>query len=169
MVRAVRLPSAQLSVTLRDMAKLLDERTQSAFNRAMANSTTPWLREGHELQSVQGRCVRSRPAFHALPPRERVKPMWAHLLKFEFFVNGGDRLFREHEDRLSASRYGMVRFSFDRVRMRHRLRSLARGDFVAVVAHYAETFVLCRHYYYRGRGTEAHRPAPGGCGRWFYG
>lgn len=48
------LPSVQLSAAVRDMVKLFDERTQLSLTSAMAELTTPWLRVGHELQSVQG-------------------------------------------------------------------------------------------------------------------
>ena len=86
--------------------------------------------------------------------------MWVHLLEFEFFANGGDRLFREHEVHLSASRYGLVRFSFDRVRMGQRLRNLALDDFVSVVAHYSESLALCRRYYNREGGLQLADPLP---------
>ena len=85
--------------------------------------------------------------------------MWVYLLEFEFFATPGDRLFLEREARLISSRYGLVRFRFDRLRMRHRLRNLAFRDFVDVVRHYEETFALCRRYYHEG-GLQPSEPLP---------
>lgn len=95
-------------------------------------------------------CSGMEPVQEARLPSTPADAMWVHLLEFEFFANVGDRQFLKHEARLSASRYGLVRFSFDRLRVRHRVRNLAFHDFVEVVEHYAETLALCRRYYHEG-------------------
>jgi tetratricopeptide (TPR) repeat protein len=104
-------------------------------------------------------CSGMEPVTEARLPSTPEDAMWVHLLEFEFFATRGDRLFLEYEARLSASRYGPVRFSFDRLRMRHRLRNLAFHDFVEVVGHYAEAFALCRRYYYEG-SLQVFEPLP---------
>jgi tetratricopeptide (TPR) repeat protein len=104
-------------------------------------------------------CSGMEPVQEARLPSTPTDAMWVHLLEFEFFANLGDRQFLEHEPRLSASRYGLVRLSFDRLRMRHRIRNLAFHDFVEVVGHYAETFELCRRYYHEG-GLQVADPLP---------
>lgn len=97
-----------------------------------------------------GLCSGMEPVAEARLPSTPEDAMWVHLLEFEFFATRGDRLFLEYEARLSASRYGLVRFSFDRLRIRRCLRNLVFHDFVEVVGHYAEAFALCRRYYYEG-------------------
>jgi len=104
-------------------------------------------------------CSGMEPVAEARLPSTPEDAMWVHLLEFEFFANRGDRQFLEHEARLNASRYGLVRFSFDRLRMRHRLRKLAFHDLVEVVGHYAESLALCRRYYYEG-GLQVSEPLP---------
>jgi len=75
--------------------------------------------------------------------------MWAHLLEFEFVAKLGDKQFRRHEARLKGSRYGLVRFAFDQLRLQHRLRCVALDDFVEVVGDWIDSFALCRRYYYK--------------------
>jgi hypothetical protein len=104
-------------------------------------------------------CSGMEPAQEARLPSTSADAMWVHLLEFELFANLGDRQFLDREMRLGASRYGLVRLSFDRVRMQHRLRTLAVRDFVNVVGHYAETFSLCCRYYHEG-GLQAADPLP---------
>jgi tetratricopeptide (TPR) repeat protein len=104
-------------------------------------------------------CSGMEPVAEARLPSTPEDTMWVHLLEFEFFATRGDRLFLEHEARLSASRFGLVRFSFDRLRMRHRLEKLTFHDLVSVVGHYAQSFALCRHYYYEG-GLQVSEPLP---------
>ena len=76
--------------------------------------------------------------------------MWAHVLEFEFITELGDEQFRAHEGRLNASRYGLVRFMFEQIRLQHRLRNLALDDFVEVVGDWAESLAVCRCYYKEG-------------------
>jgi len=85
--------------------------------------------------------------------------MWTHVLQFEFAAELGDEQFCTHEARLKASRYGVIRFMFDRLRLQHRLRTLAFDDFVEVVGDYTNSFALCRHYYYEG-GLGPAEPLP---------
>lgn len=73
--------------------------------------------------------------------------MWAYLLEFEFVAELGDEQFRAFEAQLKASRYGLIRFRFDGLRLQQRLRVLALDDFVEVVADWAESFALSRSYY----------------------
>jgi hypothetical protein len=73
--------------------------------------------------------------------------MWAHILEFEFVAEIGDEQFRAHEAGIKASRYGLIRFTFDRVRLQHRLRSLALDDFLEVIGDWTDSFGLCRRYY----------------------
>jgi hypothetical protein len=48
------LPAVQLNTELRHALKSLDAHTKVAVKSATAELTTPWLRMGHELQSIQG-------------------------------------------------------------------------------------------------------------------
>jgi hypothetical protein len=73
--------------------------------------------------------------------------MWVHVLEFEFVAEIGDEQFRAHEAGLKASRYGLIRFTFDRLRLQHRVRGLVLDDFVEVVGDWTESFGLCRRYY----------------------
>jgi hypothetical protein len=73
--------------------------------------------------------------------------MWAYVLEFEFVAELGDEQFRAHEAQLKTSRYGPIRFNFDRLRVQHRLRSMTLNDFVEIVGDYAEAFALWQHYY----------------------
>jgi hypothetical protein len=76
--------------------------------------------------------------------------MWVHILQFEFAAGHGDEQFRAHEARLKASRYGLARFTFDSLRLQHRLRSLSLDDFVEVVGDWMDSFALCQRYYEDG-------------------
>jgi hypothetical protein len=92
------------------------------------------------LEQVQGPRVPSTPS----------DAMWAHVVEFELVAELGDEQFRTHEARLKVSRYGLIRFDFDRLRLQRRVRSLAFDDFVEVVADWTESFALCRRYYKEG-------------------
>jgi tetratricopeptide (TPR) repeat protein len=83
-------------------------------------------------------------------PSTPLDVMRGHLLEFEFYAGLGDRNFLIHEESLAESPYGLVRFSLDRLRLQHRLKSLALDDLVEVLAHYAESLELCRLYYREG-------------------
>jgi hypothetical protein len=85
--------------------------------------------------------------------------MWVHALEFEFHAELGDTQFRTRESRLKTSPYGLMRFTFDRLRLEHRLRSLALDDFVEVVGDWANSFALVRRYY-RENGLGAADPLP---------
>jgi hypothetical protein len=92
-------------------------------------------------------CSSLEPVKEARVPATPSDAMWAHILEFEFAAELGDEQFRTHEARLKASRYGVIRFTFDGLRLQCRLRSLALDDFVEVVADWTGSFALCRRYY----------------------
>ena len=92
-------------------------------------------------------CSSLEPVKEARLPSTPSDAMWVHLLEFEFVAELGDEQFRAHEARLKTSRYGLIRFVFDRLRLRRRLRSLALDDFVEVVGDWTHSFALCRRYY----------------------
>jgi tetratricopeptide (TPR) repeat protein len=125
----------------------------------MAHAAEGRLRGEESAPPAFALCSGMEPVAEARVPSTPEDAMWVHLLEFEFFASCGDSLFLEHEVRLSASPYGLIRFSFDRLRMRYRLRNLAFHDFVEVVGHYAETLALCRRYYYEG-GLQFSEPLP---------
>jgi tetratricopeptide (TPR) repeat protein len=104
-------------------------------------------------------CSSMEPAQGARLPSTPEDAIWVHLLEFELFANLGNQLFLEHEARAIASRYGLVRFAFDRLRMHYRLKNLVLTDFVEVIGHYVETFALCRRYYNKG-GLQLADPLP---------
>ena len=58
--------------------------------------------------------------------------MWVELLEFEFFAGLGDAHFRVYEARLKTSIYGIVRLSFNQLRLQRRLQSAALDDLVEV-------------------------------------
>jgi hypothetical protein len=94
-----------------------------------------------------------------LPPMPR-DAMWAHLLEFEFVAELGDEQFRRHESRLKHCRYGLFRRSFDRLRLRHRLRTLDLDDFVEVVRDWIVSDALCRQYYCNENPLDPADPLP---------
>jgi len=59
-------------------------------------------------------------------------------------------VFRAHEARLKASRYGFIRLNFDSHRLERRLRSLSFDDFVEAIADWMDSFAFCRRYYQDG-------------------
>jgi hypothetical protein len=75
--------------------------------------------------------------------------IWAYILEFELVAELGDEQFCTHEAR-NASRYGLIRFNFDRLRLQRRLHSLALDDFVEVVADWMQSFTPYRRYYKEG-------------------
>jgi hypothetical protein len=85
----------------------------------------------------------------------------AEILKFEFAANLGDRLFNRHEVKLRNTPYGLIRFGFCQLRMRHRLRYLELDDFVTVVVDRAIAAALSAKYYKNG-DLEARQPIPDG-------
>ena len=89
-------------------------------------------------------------------PRDAI---WLQVLEFEFVAQLGDEQFRAHEAELKASRYGLIRFTFDRLRLQRRLRSMTLNDFVEVVRDYAESFGLCQ-LYYKGNSLRPADPLP---------
>jgi len=68
--------------------------------------------------------------------------VWARIVEFEFIAALGDEQFRAHEAHLKSSRFGLIRFSFDRLRLQRHLRSLALDDFVDAVGDCARSFAL---------------------------
>jgi hypothetical protein len=64
------------------------------------------------------------PMKEARVPSTPSDAMWAYILEFEFVAELGNEQFRAHEVRLKASRHGLIRFTFDRLRLRRRLRGL---------------------------------------------
>jgi len=92
-------------------------------------------------------CSSLEPVKEARVPSTPSDAMWAHVLEFEFVTEIGDEQFRAHETGLKASRYGLIRFTFDRLRLQRRVRSLVLDDFVEVVGDWTESFDLCRRYY----------------------
>jgi tetratricopeptide (TPR) repeat protein len=95
-------------------------------------------------------CSSLEPVKEARGPSTPSDAMWTHILQFEFAAELGDEQFRTHEAGLKASRYGVIRYIFDRLRLQHRLRNLAFDDFVEVVGDHTDSFALCRHYYKEG-------------------
>lgn len=132
-------------------------------------------RAGHTLMWMANTTAGKQPAgFEAPPPAccsslEPVKAaklpstssdiMWVELLEFEFVAGLGDAHFRAHEARLKTSIYGVVRLSFNQLRLQRRLRSAALDDLVEVVGDWAQSFTLCR-LYYKEDGLEAADPLP---------
>ncbi len=95
-------------------------------------------------------------------PRERSTPhdiMWAHLAEFEFAADLGDKVLLQHESRLVASPYGLVRVSFGSVCVRHRLAHLKLDDLVEVAVALAEATEICR-LYYRDGALDGAEPLP---------
>jgi hypothetical protein len=97
---------------------------------------------------LPGCCSLPEPFRAKLPPTPS-DAMWTQLIEFEFEAGLGDLQFRSHEPSLKASRYGVIRFNFNRLRLKHRLRNLMLDDFIEVVGDYAESFELVRRYYHR--------------------
>jgi len=95
-------------------------------------------------------CSSLEPVKEARGPSTPSDAMWTHILQFEFAAKLGDEHFRAHEAQLKASRYGVIGFIFDRLRLQHRLRNLAFDDFVEVAGDHAESFALCQNYYKEG-------------------
>jgi len=87
--------------------------------------------------------------------------MWVQLLEFEFVAGLGDEQFRVHKARLKASNYGVVRLTFNQLRLQRRMRSAVLDDLVEVVGDWAESFALCR-LYYKENGLDAADPLPAG-------
>jgi hypothetical protein len=99
------------------------------------------------LESMQDTSVPSTPS----------DVMWEHLLQFEFVAECGTDLFNAHEARIKASPYAPVRFTFNHLRIRHRLRHMMLADFVEVVGDFVESIVVCQQHY---RGNEIAAPTP---------
>jgi len=99
------------------------------------------------------------PVKEARVPSTPSDAMWAHLLEFEFVAKLGDDLFRTHEARLKASQYGLIRFTFDKLRVQRRLGNMTIADFVEVVGDWVESSALCR-LYYKENGLGAADPLP---------
>jgi hypothetical protein len=132
-------------------------------------------RAGHTIMWIAHTAAGTPPQGYSEPPPaccsslERVKEakvpstpsdvMWAHILEFEFVAELGDEQYRTHEARLKVSPYGLVRFTFDRFRLKRRLRNLALDDFVEAAGDCARSFALCRRYYQEG-GLGAADPLP---------
>ena len=76
--------------------------------------------------------------------------IWAHLVEFEFAAELGDEQFRAHEAQLKASRYGLIRFMFNKLRLRQRLRTLVLDNFVEVVGDWVKSLSLCQSPTTRG-------------------
>ena len=76
--------------------------------------------------------------------------MWAHLVAFELSADLGSRFFREHEERLVGSPFGVVRVNFGFTRFKRRLKDLSLNDLVEVAVMLAEATETCRHYYGEG-------------------
>jgi hypothetical protein len=92
-------------------------------------------------------CSNLEPMTGARVPSTPTDAIWVHLLEFEFYAELGNEQFRVHEARLKASPYGLIRFSFNGLRVQNRLRSLAVNDFVEVVGDWTDSGALCRRYY----------------------
>jgi hypothetical protein len=104
-------------------------------------------------------CSSLDPVKEARVPSTPSDAMWTHVLEFEFVAELGDEQFRAHEAQLKASRYGLIRFTFDRLRLRRRLRSMMLDDFVEIVGDWAESFALWR-LYYKENGLRPADPLP---------
>jgi len=105
-------------------------------------------------------CSRLEPLKETKVPSTPSDATWTQILEFEFVAKLGDEQFRAHESRLKASPYGVIRFTFARLRLRQRLRNLALDDFVEAVGDFAHSFALCRRYYYTEDGLRAADPLP---------
>ena len=95
-------------------------------------------------------CSSLEPVKEARGPSTPSDAMWTHILQFEFAAKLGDEQFRAHQNQLKTSRYGIIRFAVDRLRLHRRLSDLAFEDFVEVVGDYTDSFALCRQYYKEG-------------------
>ncbi len=132
-------------------------------------------RAGHTLMWIANTSAGKPPAGFVAPPpaccsssasvKEADLPstpsdiMWLALLEFEFVARLGDTQFRAHEAHLKTSVYGMVRLSFNQLRLQRRLRSAVLNDLVEIVGDWAESFTLCR-LYYKEDGFQATDPLP---------
>jgi hypothetical protein len=132
-----------------------DDADESAYLlRKRAGHTIMWIANaaaGTPLKNFSepppACCSSLEPVKEARPPSTPSDTMWAHILEFEFVAKLGDEQFRAHEAQLKASRYGLIRFTFNKLRLQRRLRGLALDDYAEVVADWTESFVLCRRYY----------------------
>ncbi len=104
-------------------------------------------------------CSSLEPVKEARLPSTPSDATWVHVLEFEFVTELGDAQFQALESRLKASAYGLIRFMFDRLRLQHRLRSVALDDFVEVLGDWTDSFALCRRYY-KENGLGAADPLP---------
>jgi hypothetical protein len=104
-------------------------------------------------------CSSLEPVKAARLPSTSSDVMWLQLLELEFGAGLGDEQFRAHEERLKTSIYGVVRLSFNQLRLQRRLRSGALDDLVEIVGGWAESFALCR-LYYKENGLDAADPLP---------
>jgi len=104
-------------------------------------------------------CSSPEPVKAAGLPSTPSDAMWVNILEFEFFAELGEEQFRAHEARLKASRYGLIRLSFNGLQLRRRLRSLALDDFVQTVGEWTNSLALCRRYY-KENGLTATDPLP---------
>jgi hypothetical protein len=99
------------------------------------------------------------PVKDAREPSTPSDATWVHVVEFEFVTDLGDAQFQALESRLKTSPYGLMRFMFTRLRLQHRLRTLALDDFVEAVSDWADGFSLCRRYY-KENGLGAADPLP---------
>jgi hypothetical protein len=135
-----------------------DEADESAYLlRKRAGHTMMWIaysaagtRPKDFSEPPPACCSGLEPVKEARGPSTPSDAMWTHVLQFEFAAELGDEQFRPHEAGLKASRYGVIRFTFDRLRLQRRLRYLAFDDLVEVVGDCTDSFALCRHYYKEG-------------------
>jgi hypothetical protein len=105
-------------------------------------------------------CSNLEPVKEVSVPSTPSHAMWVSILKFEFVAGLGDEQYRSHEARLKTSPYGLIRFTFDRLRLQRRLHSLALDDFMEAVGDCAHSFALCRRYYHKEGGLGAADPLP---------
>jgi hypothetical protein len=92
-------------------------------------------------------CSRLEALKQAKGPSTPSDAIWTHVLEFEFLAQLGDEQFRAHESRLKPSPYGVVRFTFNRLRLQQRLRNLALDDFVEAVGDWTHSVALYQRYY----------------------
>jgi hypothetical protein len=138
-----------------------DDADESAYLlRKRAHHVMTWIAETvagtppKDSEPQPALCSSLEPVKEAGAPSTPSDAMWVQVLKFEFFAELGNEQFHAHEARLKASRYGIVRFAFNGLRLQHRLRNLALDDFVEVVGDWTDSLALCqRHYGANGLGA----------------
>ena len=87
-------------------------------------------------------CSSLEPVKAARLPSTSSDIVWVELLEFEFVAGLGDAQFHAHEARLKTSTYGVVRLSFNQLRLQCRLRSAALDNLVEVVGNSADSYPL---------------------------